>query len=1192
MNEYLRQSGIDFIGNVPWGTHFCQFYQTKEDLTDILVPYFKAGLENNEFCMWVTSQPLDAGEAKEALRKVIPDIDVYLEKGQIEIIPYTYWYVKEDVFNSDRILNGWVEKLNHALERGYEGLRLAGKTSLLEKEDRGDFVEYEKKMDSVISSFHMIALCTYSLDVHGVTEAIGIVANHQFTLVKMEGKWEKIESSNRQNIIERKRTDEALLQSEQRVRLKLENILSPVREMANLELADIVDAQAIQSLMDDFYKLTHIPVGLIDLKGNVLVGVGWQDICTEFHRVHPEACKHCVESDTELSVGVAPGEFKLYRCKNNMWDIATPIIVGGQHVGNIFLGQFFFEGELLDYELFRSQARKYGFNEEKYIAALEKVPRLSKEAVNTIMVFFMKLANMLSQLGYSNIKLARSLAERDALVNALRESEKRERARSDELAVVLDAVPVAVFIAFDPEVLHITGNRLSYEWLRIPVGTNFSKSAPEGERPETFQLFKDGVELPPADMPSQMSATGIEINNCELDIVSSDGEIRHVLGNARPLRDEQGNLRGSISAFIDITERKKAEEALKKVHENLEEKVKERTTQLEKAYKSLKESEKGLAEAQKLANVGSWDLDLLTGEVYWSDEMYRICGRNPQELAPTCHEFLNFVHPDDREYVDNSRDYLYNTIKKRLSGEFHGIDYRIILANGEERTVHAQTEVIFDEKNTPIRVKGTIQDITKFKKSEEKIKNLADIVESSNDAIGTLSLDGVITGWNKGAEQVYGYSAKEILGKTVSILAPSHLEEETKKLAKMVKKGEKIYNYETSRLRKDGKVIDVSLNLFPVFDTSGKLTTISVIARDITESKKAEEKLRESEEKYRNIVETANEGICVMDAETIVTYANKKMTDMLGYTLEEGIGRPIWDFVSEESKAIAKLNVEKRRQDINENYEYKLIRKDGSSLWVLISSKFLFDKDGKFMGWISMLTDITKRKEAEKALENTEIARKKEIHHRIKNNLQVISSLLDLQAEKFNNRECIKDSEVLEAFRESQDRVISIALIHEELHSGGGSDTLNFSPYLEKLVENLFRTYSLGDADISLDMDLEKNIFFDMDTAVPLGIIVNELISNSLKHAFPGRNRGEIQIKLFKEEKVGNELSNDEEPAGKNARYILIVSDDGVGIPEKIDLENSDTLGLQLVNILVDQLDGEIELKRVRGTEFIIKVNV
>src|SRR5665647_533966 len=124
------------------------------------------------------------------------------------------------------------------------------------------------------------------------------------------------------------------------------------------------------------------------------------------------------------------------------------------------------------------------------------------------MAFLTKLANMLSQLGYNNIKLAKLLAERNTLVDSLQEIEKRERSRSDELAAVLDAVPVAVFIARDPQALHITGNRLSYEWIRIPVCTNFSKSAPEGERPEMFKLFKDGVEIPPADMPSQMSATG------------------------------------------------------------------------------------------------------------------------------------------------------------------------------------------------------------------------------------------------------------------------------------------------------------------------------------------------------------------------------------------------------------------------------------------------------------------------------------------------------------------------------------------------------------------------------------------------------------------------------------------------------------------------------------------------------------
>ena len=563
MNEKLRKSGINIIGDVPWGTHFCQFCQSKEDLMDILIPYFKAGLEGNELCIWVTSHSLEVEESKEALRKAIPDFDVYLENGRIEIIPCTDWYVKENVFVSERVLNGWVEKLDQAQESGYKGVRFSWNTSRLKREDWGNFVDYEKKVDAVISNHHIIALCTYSLDEHDVTEAIDIITNHQFALVKKEGKWERIENCGRKNRTESKRTEEVLPQNEQSIRLKSESALSPDREMDNLELAEIVDAQAIQSLMDNFYNFAHIGMALVDLKGNVLASVGWQDICAKFHRVHPETCKHCVESDIKLSADVPPGELKLHRCKNNMWDIATPIIVEGQRVGSVFAGQFFFEDEPLDYELFRSQARKYGFNEKEYIAALEKVPRLSPTVIDTRMAFFMTLANMLSQLSYSNLKLTRSLAERETLVDALQESEKRERARSDELAAVLNAVPVSVYIAHDPKALQITGNRLSYEWLRISAGTNFSKSAPEGERPEMFRLFKDGVEIPPEKMPSQLSAAGREIDDFELDIISSDGEIRRVLGNARPLRDEQGNLRGSISAFIDITKRKKAEEALR-----------------------------------------------------------------------------------------------------------------------------------------------------------------------------------------------------------------------------------------------------------------------------------------------------------------------------------------------------------------------------------------------------------------------------------------------------------------------------------------------------------------------------------------------------------------------------------------------------------------------------------------------------
>jgi PAS domain S-box-containing protein len=202
-----------------------------------------------------------------------------------------------------------------------------------------------------------------------------------------------------------------LQESEKGVRRKLDSILSPEGDLGNLELADILDIPSVQSLVDDVYKLTQIPMFILDLKGKPLISAGWQEICVKFHRANPETCKNCKESDQELTAGVPPGEFKLYKCKNNMWDVVTPITVGEQHVGNVLSGQFFFADEPIDYELFRSQARKYGFEEQEYLAALNRVPRLSRESVETSMRFFIKLAQLLSQLSYSGIKLARSMTE-------------------------------------------------------------------------------------------------------------------------------------------------------------------------------------------------------------------------------------------------------------------------------------------------------------------------------------------------------------------------------------------------------------------------------------------------------------------------------------------------------------------------------------------------------------------------------------------------------------------------------------------------------------------------------------------------------------------------------------------------------------------------------------------------------------
>ena len=191
MEKELRKSGVDIIGYIPWGTHLCLLYQTVEDLIDILVPYFEAGLKNNEFCLWVTSEPLNKEAAEKALRKSVNNLDVYLEKGQIEIIPYTEWYLKGGTLDLQRAASGWTDKLNQALTSGYKGMRATGNTTWLEKNDWQRFMEYEKGSSDATGK--MLTICAYSLDKCGAPEIVDIISRHQFALIRSAGKWDIIQ---------------------------------------------------------------------------------------------------------------------------------------------------------------------------------------------------------------------------------------------------------------------------------------------------------------------------------------------------------------------------------------------------------------------------------------------------------------------------------------------------------------------------------------------------------------------------------------------------------------------------------------------------------------------------------------------------------------------------------------------------------------------------------------------------------------------------------------------------------------------------------------------------------------------------------------------------------------------------------------------------------------------------------------
>ncbi len=196
----MRNTGLNILGKVPWGTHFCQFYKNKEDLAEIVVPYLKTGLKNNEFCMWITSEPLKVKAAKDVLRKELEDLDDYIEKGQIEILDACQWYTKSGRFVAQEVLEGWVRKEEQAVNRGFDGLRLTGNTFWLEKKDWKHFAEYEEIINSIISNYRMLAICSYFLDKCGPIELIEVALNHQFAIIRREHKWEFIESSGHKQI--------------------------------------------------------------------------------------------------------------------------------------------------------------------------------------------------------------------------------------------------------------------------------------------------------------------------------------------------------------------------------------------------------------------------------------------------------------------------------------------------------------------------------------------------------------------------------------------------------------------------------------------------------------------------------------------------------------------------------------------------------------------------------------------------------------------------------------------------------------------------------------------------------------------------------------------------------------------------------------------------------------------------------
>jgi PAS domain S-box-containing protein len=333
-----------------------------------------------------------------------------------------------------------------------------------------------------------------------------------------------------------------------------------------------------------------------------------------------------------------------------------------------------------------------------------------------------------------------------------------------------------------------------------------------------------------------------------------------------------------------------------------------------------------------------------------------------------------------------------------------------------------------------------------------------------------------------------------------------------------------------------------------------------------------EKALRESEEQFRTMIEHSLQGIFIFQDMGLV-YANDAISQITGYSLEELHALSPEEFqgiVHPEDQEIVwgRLADRLAGKEVPSRYEFRVIRKDRETVWLeMISSRIEFEGKPAVQGAVIDISDRQQADERIKASLREKEVMLREIHHRVKNNMQIILSLLRIQSR------AVKDRETREMFKQSQNRIRSMALIHEALYKSGDLAHIDIADYISRMTTHLLSIYREDLGEIEIEQDA-GGIFLDINKAIPCGLMISELVSNSLKHAFPGKRTGHILIRMTKSQ------------IGKN---ILIVKDNGIGFPAGLDFRKTETLGLQLVTDLVMQINGTIQIKKTKGTEFVVK---
>jgi len=754
-------------------------------------------------------------------------------------------------------------------------------------------------------------------------------------------------------------------------------------------------------------------MAIIDTRGLVLVQVGWQDICTKFHRVHPISCSNCIESDIQLTHGIADGEFKLYKCKNNMWDMATPIIIGGEHKGNLFLGQFFYDSETFDHELFRKQAGKYNFDEQEYMDALERAPRLNKQKLEYAKAFFLNLSHSISQLSYSNIKLARTMTQQKNVEAELREKEE----------LLSKAHEIAHLGSWS---LDLIENKLTWsdEIYRI-----FGLQRKEFEA--TYEGFLDAIH--PEDREAVNFAYTHSLhegnNNYEIEhriIRKHTGELRYVEEKCEHIRNASGKVLRSVGMVHDITERRQSIEV-------------------------ITENERLLRESQTIAHIGSYSADLKTKTWKVSPEIYEIFGID-KTYPNTIESWLGSIHPEFRKKLRND---LFKGIKGEKIFEH---EYKIIrIKDKVERWVYGYGEFEYDEHQHQLRLIGTIQDITERKIKEETLrkfnltltalsKSSQAMLQSTNETDYLKQVCKIVTEDTDFAMVWIGY-AEDDESKTVRPVASAGFNDDylnsiivswadnkfgrgptgvairtgemficknmltdstfepwreqalmygfASSIVFPLKDGDKVFGAFTIYSKKPDSFLDVEIKLLAELanDLAQGITTIrlraahqlaeealikshaelEVLVKERTsELIKTNEALKITEEKYRTVSDFATNWEFWIAPGDQMIYCSPSCERITGYTSTEFLVNPqlLFDIIHHDDlpEYLEHREQEKLSSKCDHEIQYRIFKKDGSVRWIGHFCRPVYDESGVFKGTRGSNKDITARKKMEELL--------------------------------------------------------------------------------------------------------------------------------------------------------------------------------------------------------------------------------